>query len=84
MSTQYLVVEAGSSKIELDERSCQYDLDVYIGGGEMPFMMTFLHRATAEQIVEIAAKLIGPLFYQYPDGKFVELLEEKLKAGGYT
>jgi hypothetical protein len=89
MSTQYPVVTTGESSIELDERSCKYDLDVFIAPDvgdreDGSVFVTFLHKQTPEQIVEVAVSLIGPLYYQYPDGKFVELLNQRLKERGFV
>lgn len=88
MSTQFPIYEDEQVKIELDERSCKFDLDVTIkklpDDLELPIFFTTLHRADESEIIDIAVKILGPLFYYNPDGKILEELTKRLKERGYT
>lgn len=87
MSTQHKVFERDGVEIQLDERSCKFDLDIII---EKPVLeeegRLFMSAAVCmdvEEVVDIAVRLIGPLMYYEDPLRVMTMLQNKLGERGY-
>jgi hypothetical protein len=88
MSTQYPIHPATLTPpwespncftVSLDEGSCKFQL--VVNTCDQTFESD---RMTEDQVIEMAARLLGPMFYFDPGGKVMEKFLAALTKGGYT
>ncbi len=85
MSTQYPVYKEGDSLLEVDERSSRFDLNgaVKVTGGDYQLTWTSgVASMTAEELVEVAVKMIQPTLYNVEDPRkfFDEVIMKKVQG----
>lgn len=79
MSTDNVILENALCRLILDERSGHFDLDLL--GAKKPTYWTLASRLSADEVVDLAMKLIQPTLYNVADPKaFMESIRAKLAA----
>lgn len=86
MGTSYKVYEDSYFEVSLDESSCKFQLAVHVKRGDEHTSGGCVAESpslTEDQVIELAAKILGPLYYFEPDGNFIKRLDRKLEERGY-
>jgi hypothetical protein len=88
MGTDYKVFEDENILIQLYEMSTRFylmvDLKKSVDNEDGTYSGESVRKLTVDELIDVAVNLLGPMHYQDPGPRILEVLTQKLKDRGYT
>jgi hypothetical protein len=87
MGTEYKVFEDENVLIQLYEMSTRFyfmvDLKKSVDNEDGTYSGESVRKLTEDELIDVAVNLLGPMHYQNPGPRILEVLIQRLKDRGY-